>query len=97
LFFLCVENVDVALSRIEQRVIKGGHDVPETVVRRRFNRSMGNFFREFQPIVDSWHLFDNTESMPVTIAFRTGGKPRIINREKYQGLIRRYGSKETNF
>jgi predicted ABC-type ATPase len=96
LFFLLVENVDVALSRIDQRVMKGGHDIPEPVVRRRFDRSVGNFFREYQPIVDSWHLFDNTGSTPVTIAFRTGGKPRIIDRDEYQRLIKRYGSKDTN-
>lgn len=65
-------------------------------MRRRFHRSIGNFFREYQPIVDSWHLFDNTASMPVTIAFRTGAKPLIINREKYQRLIQRYGSKDSN-
>jgi len=96
LFFLLVENVDVALSRIDQRVMKGGHDIPEPVVRRRFDRSVGNFFREYQPIVDSWHLFDNTASTPVAIAFRTGGKPRIIDRDQYQRLIKRHGSKDTN-
>jgi predicted ABC-type ATPase len=96
LFFLCVENVEVALSRIRQRVMKGGHDVPELVVRRRFDRSLDNFFREYQPIVDSWHLFDNTGSTPVTIAFKTGAKPRIIDRDKYRKLIRRYGSERTN-
>jgi predicted ABC-type ATPase len=95
LFFLCVEDVDVALSRIHQRVAKGGHDVPETVVRRRFHRSIGNFFREYRPIVDSWHLFDNTGSTPATIAFRTGSKTRIINRDKYESLIKSYGIKDT--
>ena len=96
LFFLCVENVDVALSRIAQRVTKGGHDVPQEVVRRRFDRSVGNFFREYQLIVDSWHLFDNTGSTPVTIAFKTGVKPRIINRDKYRKLIQRYAGENTN-
>ena len=96
LFFLSVENVDVALSRIHQRVMKGGHDVPEPAVRRRFDRSLSNFFREYQPIVDSWHLFDNTGSVPVTIAFRTERKPRIMNRDEYQRLSRRYGSKDTS-
>lgn len=95
LFFLWVESVDVALSRIDQRV-KGGHDVPEPLVRRRFNRSIGNFFQEYQPIVDSWHLFDNTGAIPVTIAFRTGSRPRIINPDQYQRLIKRYGIKDTN-
>jgi len=96
LFLLWVENVDVALSRIAQRETKGGHDVPEQVVRRRFDRSVRNFFREYQPIVDSWHLFDNTGSTPVTIAFKTGVKPRIINRDKYRKLIQRYAGENTN-
>ena len=95
LFFLCVDDVDIALSRIHQRVTKGGHDVPEPVVRRRFDRSLSNFFREYQPIVDTWHLFDNTGSRPVTIAFRTASKPRIIDRNKYQRLMKRYGIKDT--
>src|SRR5258708_3765696 len=65
LFFLVVEGVDVALSRIKERVLKGGHDVPETVVRRRFTRSISNFFREYSPLADSWYLFDNTSTKPV--------------------------------
>jgi len=43
IFFLWVKNVDLALSRVRERVLRGGHDVPEAVVRRRFDRSMRNF------------------------------------------------------
>ena len=31
IFFLWVKSVDVALSRVRERVLKGGHDVPEAV------------------------------------------------------------------
>jgi len=31
LFFLMVSSIEVALSRIKERVVKGGHDVPEAV------------------------------------------------------------------
>jgi predicted ABC-type ATPase len=93
LFFLYVEGIDVALSRIKERVLKGGHDVPEAVVRRRFDRSVGNFFREYQQLVDSWYLFDNTSTKPVAIAFKKGAKLRIMDSETYQSLIVRYGKK----
>ena len=43
-----------------------------------FDRSVGNFFREYQPVVDSSYLFDDTGSTPLTIAFRTGSKPRTL-------------------
>jgi predicted ABC-type ATPase len=38
-----VKDVNVALSRVRDRVLKGGHDVPEAVIRRRFSRSIKNF------------------------------------------------------
>jgi predicted ABC-type ATPase len=64
LFFLWVKSVDVALSRVKDRVLKGGHDVPEVVVRRRFGRSIRNFFAEYRQLVDSWYLFDNSGGTP---------------------------------
>ncbi|MGA9472637.1 MAG: zeta toxin family protein [Terriglobales bacterium] len=93
LFFLFVEGVDVALSRIRERVLKGGHDVPERVVRRRFHRSIGNFFQEYQPLVNSWYLLDNTGTQPVAVAFKKGARLRIMDGEIFHGLIRRYGDK----
>lgn len=93
LFFLFVESVDVSLSRIQERVLKGGHDVPESVVRRRFHRSIGNFFQEYQPLVDSWYLFDNTGTKPAAIAFKKGNKVRIMKLEMYETLVARYGEK----
>jgi predicted ABC-type ATPase len=35
-FYLWVPSAELALSRIKERVLRGGHDVPEDVVRRRF-------------------------------------------------------------
>jgi predicted ABC-type ATPase len=93
LFFLFVEGVDVALSRIKGRVLKGGHDVPEAVVRRCFDRSVSNFFREYQPLVDSWYLFDNTGTTPVPVAFKKGARFRIMDRAMYRTLVMRYGEK----
>ena len=34
-FYLWVPSVELALQRIRERVSRGGHDVPESVVRRR--------------------------------------------------------------
>lgn len=93
LFFLFVESVDVTLSRIKERVLKGGHDVPEAVVRRRFDRSVLNFFREYQSLVDSWYLFDNTGTEPIAIAFKKGPRLRIIRHEMFKRLMKRYGAK----
>ena len=74
-------------------MLRGGHDVPEAVVRRRFDRSARNFFREYQRLVDSWYLFDNTGTRPVAIAFKKGTKLRIMKHEMYESLVARYGEK----
>jgi predicted ABC-type ATPase len=72
MFFLVVETVDVALSRIKDRVRKGGHDVPDRVVRRPFKRSIVNFFGEYENLANSWYLFDNTTAKPEAVAFKKG-------------------------
>jgi predicted ABC-type ATPase len=92
-FFLFVENVTVALSRIEERVRKGGHDVPEAMVRRRFHRSLRNFFEEYRALADSWYLFDNTTTKPMMIAFKRNTRSRIIDRKAYQNLLVQLGHK----
>jgi predicted ABC-type ATPase len=90
-FFLAVKDVDVALSRVRDRVLKGGHDVPEAVVRRRFSRSIRNFLAEYRPLADSWYLFDNSGQTPVIIAWEKANKLRIMDEESYQALIAQYG------
>lgn len=90
LFFLMVSSVEVALSRIKERVLKGGHDVPEVVVRRRFDRSFRNFLRAYSDAADSWYLLDNTSTTPATVAFKEGEKLRIIDERTYKSLLARY-------
>lgn len=54
LFFLSLTSVDLAVSRIRERVLRGGHDVPERIVRRRFDRSMRNFLIHYRQLADVW-------------------------------------------
>jgi predicted ABC-type ATPase len=90
-FFLWVSGVDLALSRIRQRVLKGGHDVPESDVRRGFDRSIRNFLVHYHTLADSWFLFDNSASVPSVIAFEKQGQLRIMKPDIYTGLIALYG------
>lgn len=90
-FFLWVPSVDLALSRVRARVFEGGHNVPEAVVRRRFGRSIRNFFIYYRRIADSWSLFDNSGATPILIAFEKQGEAHIMEREIYNELVARYG------
>jgi predicted ABC-type ATPase len=90
-FYVMVPTVDLALTRIRGRVVGGGHDIPESTVRRRFGRSVRNFFACYRQLGDSWILFDNSGGTPAVIAFEKEGKSRIMKREVYETLIDRYG------
>ncbi len=60
LFFLRLPDVEMAIERVAQRVKQGGHNVPEEVIRRRFDAGLKNFESSYKSAVDSWVLFDNS-------------------------------------
>ncbi len=59
LYFVGVENVDVALSRVEKRVKKGGHGIDEATIRKRFEE-MPERLRAILPYCDTASFYDNT-------------------------------------
>lgn len=59
LWFLSLPNEDIAISRVAERVVQGGHNIPEQVIRRRFKSGLENFHQRYNKIVDSWALYDN--------------------------------------
>ena len=77
-FYLWVPSVELALLRIRERVSRGGHDVPEAVVRRRFERSMRNFMVHYRPLAASWTMYDNRGKPPQIIASAEGEQVRIV-------------------
>ncbi len=60
LSFLSLPSADLAVRRVAERVQAGGHDVPEAVVRRRFAAGLRNLFAIYQPLFDTWQVFDNS-------------------------------------
>ena len=72
LFFLRLPMPEMALARVRNRVAEGGHDVPEEVVRRRFEAGWRNFREVYADLVDEWALYDASGGSPVVID--EGGK-----------------------
>lgn len=67
LFFLSMPTAESALARVAERVRQGGHDIPESIVRRRFIAGRRNFERYYRAAVDSWAVYDNSGDEPVLI------------------------------
>lgn len=57
--FIFLRSPELCIARIQERVRKGGHAVEETDIRRRFSRSIRNFWQEYRRLSNRWHLFYN--------------------------------------
>jgi predicted ABC-type ATPase len=92
LFFFWLPNADTAVKRVASRVASGGHNIPEDVIRRRFERGLENFFNHYSPAADSWILFDNTAPPPARrIAWRDVGETvRVGDNALWRQLVTQY-------
>ncbi len=74
IYYFSLASAQLAIRRVKLRVALGGHNVPPDVVRRRFSRSLNNFFDLYAPLADDWALFDNSHSpraLPVATQLAT--------------------------
>ena len=60
LLFLALDSHELAIKRVKTRVEEGGHNIPEDVIKRRFDKGLLNLFQLYLPIVDKWILVDNS-------------------------------------
>jgi predicted ABC-type ATPase len=68
LIYFWLRSTDLAIERIKERVERGGHHIPEDVVKRRYKRGSENLHNLFIPLCDYWLVVDNSENTPVQIA-----------------------------
>ena len=67
LLFWSLPNEDIAVSRVARRVLQGGHNIPEDVIRRRFKTGLANFHERYSKVVDSWAFYDSSGIHPKLI------------------------------
>jgi predicted ABC-type ATPase len=88
LCFLWLPNIKLALDRIAERVQKGGHNIPEGVVRRRFGKGLYNLFNIYRLLVNFWILVDNSCSVPDILALEKSGNLSILNEKKFSKILK---------
>ena len=67
IYFFKLPSAEFAIERVKLRVAKGGHNVPDQDIRRRFERSWNNFNTLYKPLADSWAIFDTSGDIPTII------------------------------
>jgi hypothetical protein len=58
-WYVGLETPELHLARVRARVARGGHDIPETRIRERFERSRVNLIR-LLPHLTELRVFDNS-------------------------------------
>ena len=71
LYFVCVENVELAKARIRKRVAVGGHGIPDADVERRYTESLQKL-KDAIPLCQKVELYDNTEKFRKIATLKNG-------------------------
>ena len=75
LFFIGTDNPSINASRIANRVLEGGHDVPIVKVIERYRKSILNLAKVL-PLIDRGYVYDNSvDGKLPKLQFRTVNGP----------------------
>lgn len=84
--YFWLDSKERAIARVRDRVSNGGHNIPEEVIRRRYDKGLKYFFDDYRFIADRWILADNSE--PPFSVVAQGWKDSMIVRDnlKYERI-----------
>jgi predicted ABC-type ATPase len=87
LLFIWLDSPETAIQRVARRVAKGGHNIAEDVVERRYYRGISNLITLFIPVADTWMIVNSTNVVIVPIAEGGLGTGSIISNDYIWGVI----------
>ena len=79
IIYLFLESPAVCIHRVHQRVLRGGHYVPDEDIVRRFYRSKRNFWHRYRHAVDRWYIYHNTEDRFEEVAMGIGAESHQVD------------------
>ena len=71
IYYVGLDTPELAIERVMQRVKNGGHGIPESDIRRRYNESFNNLL-QILPSCDCVEIYDNTEYFHQVAMFEKG-------------------------
>lgn len=86
--FIHLESPDLCVARVAERVRKGGHRVAPSDVRRRYGRSVGNFWTRYRQLVDGWFLMQNSSQSMSLVAYGTNESLIVEDPALYDAFLR---------
>ena len=88
--FFWLKTPELAIQRVAERVRKGGHNIPEEIIRRRYAAGISNLFRLYMREVDYWSIYDSSENPRRRIARGGNNMETIITDNRKFSKIQNY-------
>lgn len=85
LFFVYLDSVNLAKERVAIRVSKGGHNIPDAVIERRYYKGIRNF-SSYAKEANDWYVYDNSGNEYELVAKNIDKEEKIINFEVFKKL-----------
>ncbi len=79
LIYLWLYSTELAIQRVRERVAAGGHNIPEDIIRRRYDAGRKNFHELYLLIASEWVVYDNSGEAPRLIAAGGVGIETVVH------------------
>ncbi len=89
LYFICIDDVFINKDRVENRVQKGGHNVPEEKIEARYYKTLEQLAKAVQ-FTNRAYFFDNSGTEHRFIAEVTDGTESKFHSTDIPGWLRAY-------
>ncbi|MBO4480742.1 MAG: zeta toxin family protein [Alphaproteobacteria bacterium] len=86
-FYVILSSVEQNLARVQERFANGGHNVPESTVRRRHKKSLFNFDSVYK-LSDHWQVYDNAGAACKLFATGIGDVINVVDNDLYNEFIK---------
>lgn len=85
---MALTSAELAVNRVALRVKRGGHNIAQQDIERRFQRSLHNLFELYLPLADKWAVLDNSTGALEPVATGRAKRSSVKDKEKWLNLKR---------
>lgn len=89
LYFICIDDPEINISRVENRVQKGGHYVESDRIRKRYYETLKNLIGMVEQS-DKCYFFDNSNEFKLISKISEGGLELLVNTEELPEWFNKY-------
>jgi predicted ABC-type ATPase len=89
LYFICIDDPEINISRVENRVQKGGHYVESDRIRKRYYETLKNLIGMVEQS-DKCYFFDNSNEFKLISKISEGGLELLVNTEDLPNWFNKY-------